>query len=72
MEYQLREQSNNVHTVVSPLWREPCNIHDFFLNRKSGPNTNSANRFRCEHNNFDFMRVQPHYYGVRLVEPCHH
>ncbi len=29
-------------------------------------------RFRCEDNNVAFMNVQPHYYRVRQVEPCHH
>ncbi len=34
-------------------------------------NTNSARRFRCEDNNVAFTHVQPHYYRVRRVEPCH-
>ncbi len=32
---------------------------------------NCARRFRCEDNNVDFTDVQPHYYHVRQVEPCH-
>ncbi len=28
---QLKEQINNVHMVVSPLWRGPSNIHGFAL-----------------------------------------
>ncbi len=28
-------------------------------------------RFRCEDNNVAFTNVQPHYYRVRQVEPCH-
>ncbi len=27
---------------------------------------------RCEDNNVDSAHVQPHYYRVRHVEPCHH
>ncbi len=34
-------------------------------------NTNSAHRFRFEDNNVEFTHVQPHYYRVRQVEPCH-
>ncbi len=29
-------------------------------------------RFRCEDNNFAFTNVQPHYFRVLQVEPCHH
>ncbi len=32
--------------------------------------TNCARCFRRENNNVDFRHVQPHYYRVRLVEPC--
>ncbi len=28
-------------------------------------------RFQCEDNNVAFTNVQPHYYRVRQVEPCH-
>ncbi len=35
-------------------------------------NTNGDHRFRCEDNNVAFTHVQPHYYRVRSVEPCHH
>ncbi len=28
-------------------------------------------RFRCEDNNVAFTNVQPHFYRVRQVEPCH-
>ncbi len=37
-----------------------------------GSNTNCARRFQYEDNNISFMHVQPHYYRVRQVEPCHH
>ncbi len=35
-------------------------------------NTNGDGRLRCESNNVAFTNVQPHYYRVRQVEPCHH
>ncbi len=31
-----------------------------------------ARCFRCEDTNVAFTNVQPHYYRVRQVEPCHH
>ncbi len=31
-----------------------------------------ARRYRYEDNNVAFTNVQPHYYRVRQVEPCHH
>ncbi len=34
-------------------------------------NTNGDRRFRYEDNNVAFTKVQPHYYRVRQVEPCH-
>ncbi len=34
-------------------------------------NTNCARHFRCEDNIVDFTHVQPHYYRVWQVEPCH-
>ncbi len=33
--------------------------------------TDCVHRFRCEDNNVDITHMQPHYYGVRQVEPCH-
>ncbi len=33
--------------------------------------TNCARRVRREDNNVDFTHVQPHYYRVQQVEPCH-
>ncbi len=70
---QLREQVINVRMVVSPLWREPYNIHGFILPTMIGYSsyTNCARRFRCEDNSVAFTNVQPHYYRVRQVEPCH-
>ncbi len=34
-------------------------------------NTKSSHSFRCEDNNVKFTNVQPHYYRVLQVEPCH-
>ncbi len=34
-------------------------------------NTNGARHFRCEDNNVAFTHVQPQYYRVRQMEPCH-
>ncbi len=74
----LREQGNKVGMVVSPLWHEPDNIHGFVLDRKTQPtrigycsNTNNDRRFWCEDNNVALTDLQPHYYRVRQVEPCH-
>ncbi len=45
--------------VASPLWREPGNIHGYIRVTV------------CEDNNVDLMRVQPHYFRMQQVEPCH-
>ncbi len=65
--------------VVTPLYRGPGNAHSFVLDEKMLPtrigycsNTNCNCRFRCEDNNIAFTNVQPHYYRVRQLEPCHH
>ncbi len=77
----LREQVNNVRVVVvSPLWRGPGNIHGsilfewIILPTRIGycSNVNCARRFWCEANNVAFTHMQPHFYSVRQVEPCHH
>ncbi len=34
-------------------------------------NTNCDRRSRSEDNNVDFTHVQPHYWRVQRVEPCH-
>ncbi len=60
--------------VVSPLWRGPGYIRGFIVDEKSYcycSNTNCDRRFRCEDNNVDLTHVQPHYYRVWQVEPCH-
>ncbi len=63
--------------VVGLLWRGPGNIHGFVLDGKSyrqGLTTAqtpiSVRRYRRDDNNVDLIRVQPHYYRVRQVEPC--
>ncbi len=68
----------NVCMVVNPLCREAGNIHGFVLDGKSyrqgwatSQNAKYVPRFRCEDNNIDLMRVRPHHYCVRQVEPCH-
>ncbi len=74
---QIREQVNNVRIVVSPYFADratsvvaprmenPTDIIGYCLN------TNYVLRFRCEDNNGDLVHVQPQYYRVRQVEPCH-
>ncbi len=56
--------------VVSPLWRGLGNISGWTRIGYSS-NTNYARRFRCEDISVYLMHVQPHYYRVRPVEPCH-
>ncbi len=45
---------------VLPIWIGYCS------------NTNCYRRFRCDDNNVDATLVQPHYYRVQLMDPCHH
>ncbi len=52
--------------VVSPLWLGPGNIHGFVLGGKPYRCSNTS----CESNTVNLMRMQPHYYRVRRVEPC--
>ncbi len=52
--------------AVSSPRRGPSNIHGFVPDEPKWPH-----RSRCEYNNVNFDRMQPHYYCVWRVEECH-
>ncbi len=56
---------NGHHLWLHPVWKTlPTRIDDC-------SNADCARRFRREDNNVSLAHVQPHYYRVRQVEPCH-
>ncbi len=60
--------------VVSALWLHPWHRpRSTILPTMIGycPNTDGAHSFWYEEINVDVMHMQPHYYGVRQVEPYH-
>ncbi len=54
-------------TSMASSWMENPAYKDMLLLKH-----HCARRFHWENNNVNFMHVQPHYYRVRQVEPCHH
>ncbi len=54
-----------LHPWLRPGWNIPLTRIGYCSN------TNGDGRFRCEDNNVAFTSVQPHYYCVWQVEPCH-
>ncbi len=57
--------------VVSPLWRGPGNIHGFILDEKSYRQGQATAQTPTDDNSVDFTHVQPLFYRMWQVEPCH-
>ncbi len=76
--FPVKETSKQRRHDSEPLWRGTGSIHGFVLGGKSyqqgwatAQAPNYVHRFWCEESNVDLTHMQPHYYRVRQVEPCH-
>ncbi len=72
--------TGEAHIIIIMLSVSPCGANwatstasFWILPTRIGysSNTNYARRFQCDDNDVAFTHVQPHYYLVRHVEPCH-